>query len=111
MMAFFSFTRLLTVDPLPRDAGADVGLVLMVGGNDVDLPALGGHAGILDRHLGRKRGACAAEIGVKPRIIGQDADLHGFVLRKGAAVHRERECCAKQKSRNSVHHISSVDAA
>ena len=31
---------LLDVDPLTRDGGGDVGLVLVVGGDDVDLPAL-----------------------------------------------------------------------
>ena len=75
MMAFFSFddvvdrerdagvrhvdddVDLLDVDPLPRDVGADVGLVLVIGGDHVDLPALGGKAGILDRHLRRERRA------------------------------------------------------
>jgi len=57
MMEFFSFTRLLTegntgvqhvhedvdlldIDPLTRDGGGNVRLVLMVGGNQIDLPAL-----------------------------------------------------------------------
>jgi hypothetical protein len=42
---------LLDVDPLPGGGCADVGLVLVIGGNDVDLPALRSEAGILDRHL------------------------------------------------------------
>ncbi len=102
---------LLDVDPLARDVGGDVRLVLMVGGNHIDLPALGRKAGILDRHLGRQGGTCAAEVGVKPRIIAQYADLDGLVLRKSAAARGKRQRSAEQESRNCIFHIFSVGPA
>ena len=77
---------LLDVDPLPRDGGADVGLVLVIGRDQVDLPALGRHPGILDSHLGGNRRAGAAKVGVKSGLIGQHADLDVLVLRAGGAA-------------------------
>ena len=50
-------------------------------------------------------GPGAAEVGIKPRIIGQHADLRGLVLRKSAAGSGKRHCGAKQNSRNSIFHI------
>ncbi len=88
---------LLDVDPLASGGGADVGLVLVVGRHDVDLPALGCKAGILDRHLGGKRGACAAEVGVKSGIVGKHADLDGLVLRHGATACGKRERGAEEE--------------
>src|SRR5439155_905304 len=66
---------LVDVDPLPRDAGADVGFVLMVGAHDLDLESLLGHAEILDRHPRGDDRARAGDVGVKPRHVVQDADL------------------------------------
>ncbi len=60
---------------------ADVGLILMIPGNNVDLPSLGRHAGILDRHLGGQRRAGTTEVGVKAGLIAQRSDLDGLVLR------------------------------
>jgi hypothetical protein len=42
---------------------------------------------------------------------GQYADLHGFVLRKGAAACGKRQRAAEQKSRYSVFHILSMNPA
>jgi hypothetical protein len=53
---------LLDVDPLARDVDSDVGLVLVVRRDQIDLPALRRHARILDRHLRRYRRAGAAEV-------------------------------------------------
>src|SRR5215469_13710287 len=48
------------VIPLPRNARADVRLVLMIGGNDIDLHVVLGGIEILNRHLGgRDRPGCA----------------------------------------------------
>ena len=60
---------LLDVDPLLGDVGADIGLVLMVRRNQIDLPALRQQSGILDRHLRGDRRARAADVGVETRLI------------------------------------------
>ena len=76
---------LLVVDPLPRDVDADVRLVLVIAADHVDLPALLGEAGILDRHLDRDHRIGAADIGIKARHVVQHADLDGLVLGVGRA--------------------------
>jgi hypothetical protein len=93
---------LVDVEPLPRDRGANVRLVLVIAGNDVDLPALGQKAGILDRHLSGQRRAGAAEIGVKPGLIGERTDFHGLVLRDGESCGRAGQRGTKQHRRNNL---------
>jgi hypothetical protein len=73
--------ELVDVDPLPGNVDADVRLVLMVGGQDIDLPSLGGKAGILDRHFDRRYRIGAADIGIEARHVVQHADLDRLVLR------------------------------
>ena len=87
---------LIDIEPLARDVDADIRLVQMVAGDDVDLPALGGQSGILDRHLGGERRAGTAEIGVKTGLIRQRTDLDGLVLRNCEASGREAERRAQQ---------------
>ena len=53
--------------------------------------------GILDRHLRGERGARAAEVGVKPGIVGENADLDVLVLCQGAACGK-RQGSAEEKS-------------
>ena len=63
------------VEPLAGDRGADVGLVLMVGADDLDLLAVHRAAEIGDRHLRRLDRARAAEIGIEAGHVGEHADL------------------------------------
>ena len=60
---------------MPRDIGADVGLVLMVGTDDVDLHAVRGGIEVLDCHFGGSDSAGPADIGVQARHVVHDADL------------------------------------
>ena len=68
------------VEPLPRDVGADVGLVLVVGADDLDLHAVRGRIEILDRHFGGGDRTGAADVGIKARHVGEHADLDGLHL-------------------------------
>ena len=52
----------------------------MIAADDVDLPALLGQAGILDRHLDRDDRIGAADVGVEARHVVQHADLDGLLL-------------------------------
>jgi hypothetical protein len=66
---------LVDIVPLARDAQADVGLVLVVAADDLDLHTLGGGAEILDclaRHPDR---GGARDVGVDARLIVEHADL------------------------------------
>ena len=114
---FFSLTMLLTASATPEFGTSTMtstlstsnhwramltptsGLFVMIAGDDVDLPALGRHAGILDRHLRRQRRAGAAEIGVKAGLIAQRADLHGLVLRERKTAAGKRQRRSKQQMR------------
>jgi hypothetical protein len=93
----------VAVDPFARFLRADVRLILVVGADDLDLLAEHRAAEVLDRHLRRDHRALAAQIGVEPRHVGQDADLddvagdlgrrRGFSLRgrvAGTAGERRR---------------------
>ena len=55
----------VALDPLPRDVGADVGLVLVVGENDFDRPAQHLAAVILDRHARGVDRAHASQIRIQ----------------------------------------------
>jgi len=70
---------LVDVEPLPGDGGANVGLVLVIAGDEIDGPALGLEAGVLDRHLRRQRRTGTCEVGIKAGLIGQRADLDRLV--------------------------------
>ena len=59
----------ILIVPLPRDAGADVRLVLVVRRDDFDLDALLGGLEVLNRHAGRYRRSLARQIGINPRSI------------------------------------------
>ena len=70
---------LLDVDPLLADVDADVGLVLVIRRDQVDLPALGQQPEILDRHLRGDRRAGAADIGVEAGLVAEASDLDRLV--------------------------------
>ncbi len=84
----------LRVDPLARLAGGDVGLVLVVGGDQLDRHAQHLAAEIVDRHLDRHGAVLAFHVGVQARHVGDEADLHLAVLRlrgRGGAQAREAQ--------------------
>ena len=97
---------LVDVVPLARDAGADVGLVLMVGGDDLDLVAALFDARILDGHPRRRDRARAGQVGVQARHVGQDADLDhvvGNLRLRGAGGERAGHRQGKQTAFECVH--------
>ena len=63
--------------PAPRDGGGEVGLVLVVGGDHLDLLAEHAAAEILHRHLGGLERPCAAVIGVDAGLVDLDALRRG----------------------------------
>ena len=65
----------LDLVPAPRDRGREIRLVLVVGGDDLDLLSEDGAAEILDRHLRRFDRPFAAVVGIDPGLVVQDADL------------------------------------
>jgi hypothetical protein len=83
---------LVDIEPQVGDVRSDIGLVLMIDGNDLDLHAFGGSAEILDRELGCGDRAWAAIVGIEARHIGQDANLDDAVsiLRLGRTAGQER---------------------
>jgi hypothetical protein len=56
---------LIGIEPLARNRGADIGLVLMVGGHDLDRLAKHRPTGILDRHARGDHRPGTAEVGVE----------------------------------------------
>ena len=93
---------LVDVEPLPRDRGADIRLVLVIARDDVDLPALRGEAGIFNGHLRGERRAGPAEVGIETGLIGQRADLDGLVLREGRASGGDGQRRAEQTTMQST---------
>jgi hypothetical protein len=65
----------LDVIPAPRDRARQIRLVLVVGGDDLDLLAEHLAAEILDRHLGGFQRIFAAVIGIDAGLVVEDADL------------------------------------
>ena len=92
---------LFDVVPLLGDAGGDVRLDLVVGGNNGDRLAQDFAAKILDRHLrGRHRSRSGRGRG-RPGQIGQHADFHDVVgdLRPGAAAPAQPGLQKRQQER------------
>ena len=79
------------VVPAPRDRRADIGFVLVVGGDHLDLAAEHAAAEILDRHLhgGHARGA--GDVGIGARHVVQDADFYGIAGELGLRRHGHRQ--------------------
>ena len=78
------------VVPLAGDRAADIGLVLVVGADDLDLLAVDRAAEIGDRHLGRFDRAGAADVGVETRHVVHDANLDE--VSGNLRVGRGRQC-------------------
>jgi hypothetical protein len=88
--------------PTPRDAGGKIGLVLMIGGDDLDLLAEHVAAKILNRHLGRFEGIFAAVIRVDARLIVEDADLDTLCRRRNG---KQKTACRHGSRQQSRFHI------
>ncbi len=73
------------IEPLPRDRGADVGLVLVVGGDDLDVEALAGDAEIHQRLPRTDHARRSAIVAVLSRLVVEHADADRRRLRAGEA--------------------------
>jgi hypothetical protein len=94
----------LTFEPASRDGDADVGLVLVIGKHDLDGLAKHGAAGILGRQSCRGHRARATEIGVQPRLVVEDADLHDVVGDLGEYWGRQdKKVCSSQREQLGEH--------
>ena len=76
---------LVDVEPLAGDVGADVRLVLVIGGDDLDLQPLRRGAVVLHRHLRGNHRALPREIGIEAGSVVEHADFDDVVghLRAG----------------------------
>ncbi|MGY3531085.1 hypothetical protein ACVISU_003853 [Bradyrhizobium sp. USDA 4452] len=90
----------LDLVPAPRDRGRKVRLVLMVGGDDLDLLSQHLAAEILDRHPRRFERIFAAVIGVDARLVVQDADLDTL----GHCRRRQHQAACRNRSQKSRLH-------
>jgi len=66
----------LLVYPLARDVGADIGLVLVVGKDDLDRFAEHLAAIILDGHARGDHRSGTGIVGIQARLVVQDTDPH-----------------------------------
>ena len=78
---------LVDVVPLPRNRRADFGLVLVIGGDDLDLHAFFRGAEVFHCHARRDHRALPREVRVEARLVVQHADLDDAIrdLRLGSA--------------------------
>ena len=92
---------MIDVDPLVGNIGADVGLVLMVGADDLDLDIRVILHEVLRRQLGGGHRAWAGIVGIKARHVGKHADFDVDLLgTRGAAGQRDGE---SRQSDHSFH--------
>ena len=96
---------LVDVEPLPRDVGADVRLVLVIAGDHVDLPALGEKAGIFHRHLRGQRRAGTADIRIQPGLVAERTDLDDLVLSEALGNRAQQQRAAEHQGRNGFLHL------
>ena len=83
----------LGIIPAPGNRGGEIGLVLVVRSDDLDLLAEHLAAEILDRHPGGLQRIFAARVGIDARLIVQDTDLD--LCRSG----RHEKHCANSHGR------------
>ena len=84
---------MIDVVPLPGNAGGDVRLDLMVGGNQLDRFAQNLAAEIVDRHLRGGDGAGTGRGRSRTGQVGEHADFHHVVgnLRSGEAAAKDEQ--------------------
>ena len=84
----------LVVEHVARQAGRDVGLVEMVGDDDLDLAAEHFAAEILHRHLRRGLAAGPGDVGIEPGHVENAAEFQRrFCLRqRGRRGERQQRC-------------------
>jgi hypothetical protein len=73
----------VNAEPLIGDRRAEIGFVLVIGANQLDLLAVHGAAEIGDRHSRRLDRPRAADIGVKARHVSEHADLDDIARQEG----------------------------
>ena len=95
----------LVLDPLPRDVGADVGLVLVVGEDDFDRPAQHLAAVILDRHARGVDRAHAGQIRVQSRLVVEDTELHRLLRDRGGGEPRSPQQERERGDNVATHEI------
>ncbi|MEY9241867.1 hypothetical protein ABIF27_002522 [Bradyrhizobium elkanii] len=91
----------LDLVPAPRDRGRKVRLVLMVGGNDLDLLSQHLAAEILDRHPRGFKRIFAAVVGIDAGLIVQDADLDALGHRR----RRKHQAASRDRGQKSGLHF------
>jgi hypothetical protein len=91
----------------PRDVGGDVGLVLVVGRDDLDVPALARDAEVLRRHARGHDRAFAGQVGIEAGAVVHHADLDVDVLAVGLAGDRH-DCGCRNKRVLKSHGSSSL---
>jgi hypothetical protein len=74
----------LDVVPTARDGGAEIGLVLVISVDQLDLLAKHAAAKIVNRHFRGFDRPLAAKIGIDPGLIVEDADLDALRRRRRA---------------------------
>ena len=98
----------LPVDPFAGDRRADIGLVLVVGRDDLDLHARAfGLQAVLDRHAGGGDRALAGDVGIDAGHVGQHADLDGAVRDLGCGRQGAEQCGGKSERRGQTLHVNS----
>ena len=94
----------LVVEHVAGDVGGEVGLVLVIGRDDLDLAAEHLAAEILRRHLGGHLGTRPGDVGVKARHIQDAAELErrlGLRQRRGR---RQRQNGGGENARDNPRH-------
>ncbi len=96
----------IDVDPSAHDVGTDVGLVLMVGAEDLDFHTLRCDTEVLDRHTRRDYRSGPGDIGIKARHIGHHAKLDDAVGILGLRYRSTSECQRKRAQPQQIFHCS-----
>ena len=94
---------MVDVNPFACLGHADVRLVLVIRGEDLDGLAQDFAAKILDRHLGRDDGARPGDIGKRARHVGQHAnldDLVGYLRRLRARKACGQDCRGDERGKS-----------
>jgi hypothetical protein len=93
----------IDVDPLARDAGAEVGLVLVIRGNDLDRDAQHRSAEIFLRHVRCEHRALAADPGQQARHVVEHAELDDLIGDLGLGTARRKREQSRAKNAESLH--------